>query len=89
MEASKQDKEFGGPALAENLSVAKKALDAFGTAELRTLLNESGLGNHPEIVRLFFRAGKAISEDRVVTGSTGQAKAGPKSFSDLADVLYS
>jgi hypothetical protein len=38
---------------------------------------------------LFFRAGKAISEDRVVTGSTGQAKAGPKSFSDLADVLYS
>ena len=84
-----QDKEFGGPALAENLSVAKKALDAFGTAELRTLLNESGLGNHPEIVRLFFRAGKAISEDRVVTGSTGQAKAGPKSFSDLADVLYS
>ena len=88
-ESSKSDKEFGGEKLPENLSVAKKALDQFGTAELRTLLNESGLGNHPEVIRFMFRAGKAISEDRVVTGTIGQAKAGPKSFADLADALYS
>ena len=36
---SKTDKEFGGEKLSENLSTAKKALDAFGTTELRTLLN--------------------------------------------------
>lgn len=89
VEASKADKEFGGEKLSENLAVAKKALDAFGDADIRTLLNESGLGNHPAVVRFFFRAGKALSEDRIVTGSTGQAKAGPKSFADLADALYS
>lgn len=65
---SKADKEFGGEKLTENLSVAKKALETFGTPELRQLLNDSGIGNHPEVVRLFYRAGKAISEDRFVSG---------------------
>lgn len=90
MQASTADKEFGGEKLTENLSVAKKALDAFGSPELRTLLNESGLGNHPEIIRILYRAGKAISEDQMVSGNKGTAKpAGPKSFADLADALYS
>jgi hypothetical protein len=63
------DKEFGGDKLTESLTTAKKALDAFGTPELRTLLNESHLGNHPEVIRFMVRAGKAISEDsKVVTG---------------------
>lgn len=63
------DKEFGGEHLGENLSLAKKALDTFGTPELKQLLNESGFGNHPEVIRLFVRAGKAISDDRIVTGN--------------------
>lgn len=67
-EATKADKEFGGEKLDENLATAKKALDTFGTPEFRALLNESGLGNHPEVIRVFYRAGKAISEDRFVTG---------------------
>lgn len=65
------DKEIGGDKLNQNLAVAKKALETFGTPELRTLLNESGLGNHPEIIRAFFKAGKAISEDRIVPGGIG------------------
>jgi hypothetical protein len=88
-DSSKSDREFGGEKLSENLGVAKKALDAFGTTELRTLLNETGLGNHPELIRFMFRAGKAISEDRMVSGSATQAKAGPRSFADLAEALYS
>ncbi|MEQ0776177.1 protease [Paraburkholderia tropica] len=72
-ETTQTDKELGGDALGENLAVAKKALDTFGTPELKKLLNESGLGNHPEIVRLFVKAGKAISEDgRLVTGAAGK-----------------
>lgn len=84
IEGTKTDKEFGGEKLSENLAVAKKALDTFGTPELRTLLNESGLGNHPEIIRAFFRAGKAISEDRFIVGS-GPNKTGDR---DLAGSLY-
>lgn len=67
-ESAKSDKEFGGDKLSENISLAKKALDTFGTPELRNLLEETGLGNHPEIIRAFYRAGKAISEDGFVAG---------------------
>jgi hypothetical protein len=70
-ESSKADKEFGGEKLQANLAVAQKAMDAFGSPELKTLLNESGLGNHPEVIRLLFKAGNAISEDRFRGGSSG------------------
>lgn len=82
---AKNDKEFGGEALAANMAVARKAMDEFGTPELKSLLNESGLGNHPEIIRAFYRAGKAISEDTFVGGGTSASKQ-PKTD---ADVFYS
>lgn len=80
---SKADKEFGGDALNENLAVAKRGLDAYGSPALKELLNKSGLGNHPEIIRAFWKAGKAISEDGIVTG--GPSVLGGKS---IADTLY-
>jgi hypothetical protein len=73
--SSSTDKEFGGDKLTENLAISKKALDAFGTPELKTLLNDSRLGNHPEVIRFMYRAGKAISEDRMVTGGAGPVTA--------------
>ncbi|MDR3005206.1 MAG: protease [Acidovorax sp.] len=79
--SSKADKEFGGEKLSENLGTAKKAMDAFATPELRTLLNDSGLGNHPEVIRMFYRAGKVISEDGFVAGRGAPTKS-------AADVLY-
>lgn len=71
--ATTADKDIGGDKLPENLAVAKKALDNFGTPEFKKLLNDSGLGNHPEIVRFMVKAGKAISEDgRLITGAASQ-----------------
>jgi len=70
---ARADKEFGGEKLDENLAVAKKAMDAFATPELKTLLNETGMGNHPEIIRAFYRAGKTISEDKFINGASGNA----------------
>jgi hypothetical protein len=80
---SKVDKEFGCEKLSENLGIAKKALDAFGTPELKALLVESGLGNNPEVIRFMFRAGKNISEDNILGGKAPSS--GEKS---LADRLY-
>jgi len=62
----KTDKEFGGDNLEPNMAVARKAIDTFGSPELKALLNSSGLGNHPELVRFAFKAGKAVSEDTFV-----------------------
>ena len=76
-ESARSDKEYGGDKLTENLAVAQKAMNQFGSPELRTLLNESGLGNHPEIIRAFYRAGKAISEDSYVPNGQGGAPSDP------------
>ena len=72
-QASSSDQEFGGAKLTENMAVAKKALDAFATPEFRQLLEQTGMGNHPEVIRTFYRAGKAISEDGLVSGSAPKA----------------
>ena len=71
---SKADKEFGGDKLQENLAVAKKARDAFATPALVELLDQSGLGDHPEVIRFFVKAGKAISDDNFVGGGQGSTQ---------------
>lgn len=83
LEASKTDKEFGGDKLAANLGIAKKALDTFGSPELNKLLVSTGLGNHPEMIRLMFKAGKALSEDSFVAGT-----APTRGSASAASVLY-
>jgi hypothetical protein len=82
--ATKTDKEFGGDNLKASISVAEKALNAFGTPELFALLDESGLRKHPEIIRAFYRAGKAISDDRFVPSGQKPNQGGV----DAAKVLY-
>jgi hypothetical protein len=79
---ARADKEFGGDKFDENLAVAKRALDQFGTPELKSLLVASKMGNHPEVLRFFYRAGQAISQDGFVPGRHG-APAG-----DAASVMY-
>ena len=89
---SKSDQEFGGESLDANLTVAKSALDTFGTDALKSLLSESGLGNHPEVIRFMYRAGKAISEDSYVGNSLGANAKGnsmPRDFNGIANALYS
>ena len=89
---SQSDKEFGGENLNSNLEIAKSSLKAFGTDALKSLLQESGLGNHPEVIRFMYRAGKAISEDGYVgnsEGAMGKSSGIPKDFNGIANALYS
>ena len=75
-EETKADKELGGEALDEHLGLAKRAIDTFGSPQLAKLIDAPsannpdglGLGNHPEVIRLFYRVGRAISESDLVTG---------------------
>lgn len=60
------DKEFGGAMLKENLALAERAINQFNP-ELYNVLKQSGMGNHPEVIRFAYRVGKAIAEDRIET----------------------
>lgn len=65
-------KEWGN-AFEQNMSLAHKAIDEFsGDGELRKMLNESGWGDDPRMVRAFAKVGRALSEDEVIGGGGTQ-----------------
>lgn len=66
----KADKELGGDNFEKTQAVAIKAIESFGSPELRQLLNDSGLGNHPELVKFCHRVGQKLTEDAVVLPGT-------------------
>lgn len=61
--ALQADKEIGGAAFEASKVEAKKAMTRFASPELQSFLHNTGLGNHPELVRAFVKIGKALGED--------------------------
>jgi hypothetical protein len=85
-EAAKSDKAFGGKDFEANIKAASLAVQKYGGPELVQLLNETGYGDHPAVIRAFAAIAKASAEDSSAgagAGSNGQAA--PKS---LATLLY-
>ena len=66
---SNTDKEFGGANLEANLAVAKKGRDAFGNKEFTSMLEITGVGNHPEMIRFLFKLGSKLGDDKILQGS--------------------
>lgn len=65
----------GGKTFDENGALIAKGLATFGTAGLNKALIDSGMGNHPEVARFFYRVGKAVSEDTIRVGNAGSSGA--------------
>lgn len=63
--ALRSDAEFGGANFDGNVAVAQQFLTDFGSPELSAFLAESGLGSHPEVVRMFHKAGKELGEGKL------------------------
>ena len=81
---AKADAVIGGDNLKPALAAGRRAIDAFGSKELVTALNETGLGNHPELIKFFAKVGELVKEDRIVGGAGGNQSADQ----DLATLLY-
>ena len=64
-------KEFGA-AYDARLNVARKAVENFGGESVKKLLNDTGLGNHPDVIKMFANIGKNLLEDRILTSETQQ-----------------
>lgn len=79
---SLSDKEFGGDNYETNIKIAAKPLQKYGTQKLVELLEQTGLNSNPEVIRVFHRIGKAMSEGESI--DTTKAKAEP----DILTKLY-
>lgn len=91
----REDKNLGGAKLDETMSLVAKALDTFGaksvkddkgneTNDFRLLMNETGLGNHPVMVKLLSEVGKLVGED----DSLIRPDTSPAAKQDRLEVLY-
>lgn len=80
--ALKSDKDIGGANYDKNVKAMQRAIARFGDPELKTLLEQTGLGNHPALARAFLKAGLTISEDNPVPGA-GSGAGGRKSNEDV------
>lgn len=78
-DAQKADKEYGGAEYAKNVEVAYAAIAKFGKGDTElTELLKGPLGDHPALVRLMYRVGKAFAED----SSAGTSSGGPSAKND-------
>lgn len=83
VEEVRKDKEIGGERFTETIEAAKRLIDRYATPDFKTVLDNTGLGNHPELMRLFARIGKQMTEDKLVLPGAGSA--GKKT---PAEILY-
>lgn len=65
------DQEIGGVDMNKKIGVAVKAIDHFAGREFRQLLHDTGLSDHPDMVRAFYKIGMAMEEDKMTPGHAG------------------
>ncbi len=72
----RQDKEIGGAAFESTISYANAGLQKFDpSGELLTILEQTGYGNNPHVVRFLAAIGRTHSEDKVILGSPSKTEA--------------
>lgn len=84
IESALNDTEFGGSHFEKSIKTAQNALKHFADENFISLLENSGLGNHPEMLRFFYRLGKHIAEDNF----TSENLSGAPAQKSIADILY-
>lgn len=63
IDQSKSDPDFGGDDFEKNVGIARAAMTKFGTDGLTKLMDDYGVGNHPEVIRFMVKVGKLTQED--------------------------
>ena len=54
----------------QKLALCARAINKFGSPELRTALKETGVGNHKEFVSFMMKVGETVTEDTLVDPET-------------------
>lgn len=72
VDSARADPEYATDGWDSAVKIADRALKKYGTPELAKALRETGMGNHPELIRAFYRMGKDVSDD--TTGDTGDKR---------------
>lgn len=89
-EESAKDKEFGGEKYDENLkTVVRPVLDRWGSDELVDILDQTGIAEHPAVIRFLYKVGLDVAKDgEMVFGDRDSKGGATKTLADMARQLY-
>lgn len=71
-----QTNKLLGAEPAKEIAFAAKVLNKFGDKDVRQMLNDTGVGNHPALVKMLVAIGRSISEDSMPRGTSTVQKSG-------------
>jgi hypothetical protein len=83
-EAARSDKDVGGERFEQSRRSVGRILRTYGNQELRTWLDDTGVGDNPHLFKMLVKFASALGEERTDLGLRTAAK--PRS--SPADVLY-
>lgn len=68
VEEIKADQTHGGQHFDQNIQAAQAMIRQYGDDELRSYLDQTGLGNYPPLIRMMMKLGRAAAEDTIHRG---------------------
>lgn len=71
LETAKTDTEIGADVSKGEESLAARAFNTIATPEMKELVDHYGIGNHPEMLRMFFRLSSLMGDDGMQLPGTG------------------
>lgn len=84
LEETKKDPDLGGSNFVATTANVRRVTTRFGDEAFASLMNETGLGNHPALLRFLNKVGASLAEDRAGSGrATSKAPNRP-----LHELLY-
>lgn len=83
LKEAKTDKDIGGEAFDANVAIGMKAIETFGNEKFEAMLDDTGTGNHPEMIRFLKNVGEQLTE-----GTLHPANKGVTAEKSLADRIF-
>ena len=70
------------------IDMAQRAFAQFSSKEFSQLMDETGLGNHPELLKAFSKIGESMGDDQLVVGSGRAGAISPQMAKEEIESLY-
>jgi len=86
--AVKADPEIGGAKLPTVLANCAKAIEEFGSPEVKAALDQTGAGNHPAIIKMLNKMAEALVVEGRPVVPPNNSRAAPNRPQTLGGALY-
>ena len=78
--------EWGGN-FKRNVAYAQRAVSHIGGDELKSVMDETGLGNNPVIAKAMYKIGKMMVEDGIIPGEVQGTVTSQDAKSKIAEIM--